>query len=126
MFGQLREKKKPMRRIIDLSFGIYPEMPDFMSNPRVSFATVATIKSVGYNSTKITMCSHSGTHIDAPSHFIENGLTVDSLPLDRCVGKAMVVDMSYKKDKRQIDINDFAKWEGKIVEGTRVLIRTNW
>jgi len=101
MFEQLREKKKPMRRIIDLSFGIYPEMPDFISNLRVGFVTVATIESVGYNSTKITMCSHSGTHIDAPSHFIENGLAVDRLPLDRCVGKAVVVDMSCEKDKSQ-------------------------
>ena len=40
------------------------------------------------------MCSvHSGTHVDAPAHFFENGATVEQLPLDVLIGKATVVEI---------------------------------
>ena len=50
------------------------------------------IKSMGrgdlYNLTEFSMCTHNGTHIDAPSHFVEGGKTVDALSLDAFVGVA--------------------------------------
>ncbi len=42
------------------------------------------------NLTAFSMCAHNGTHIDAPYHFIENGETVDALPLEKTVGYAFV------------------------------------
>lgn len=41
----------------------------------------------------LTLCSHSGTHIDAPSHFLEGGATVDAIPLERLMGRARVADL---------------------------------
>ena len=41
-----------------------------------------------YNLTAFSMCAHNGTHVDAPSHFIKNGATVDKLPLEKTVGAA--------------------------------------
>ena len=43
-----------------------------------------------YSLTEFSMCAHNGTHIDAPSHFIEDGKTVDALSLDAFVGSAYV------------------------------------
>lgn len=43
---------------------------------------------------KLTIGSHAGTHIDAPSHFIANGKTIDDVPLDHLVGPAIVVDLT--------------------------------
>lgn len=43
-----------------------------------------------YNLTAISMCAHNGTHMDAPSHFIKDGKTVDQLPLPKTVGYAYV------------------------------------
>ena len=43
-----------------------------------------------YNLTAFSMCAHNGTHIDAPSHFIKDGKTVDSLSLESFVGKCYV------------------------------------
>ena len=43
-----------------------------------------------YNLTAFSMCAHNGTHIDAPSHFIKAGQTVDQLPLSKTVGYAYV------------------------------------
>ena len=44
-----------------------------------------------YNLTAFSMCAHNGTHIDAPAHFIADGITVDQLPLCSTVGYATVV-----------------------------------
>ena len=43
-----------------------------------------------YNLTAFSMCAHNGTHIDAPSHFVENGETVSQIDLSRVVGYAYV------------------------------------
>ena len=45
-----------------------------------------------YNLTAFSMCAHNGTHIDAPSHFIADGQTVDELPLSKTVGYAYVAE----------------------------------
>ena len=46
------------------------------------------------NLTAFSMCSHNGTHIDAPSHFIKDGATVDQVPLDKTVGWAYVYEFN--------------------------------
>ncbi|MBQ8343722.1 MAG: cyclase family protein [Clostridia bacterium] len=45
-----------------------------------------------YNLTSFSMCAHNGTHIDAPSHFIKNGKSVDKLSLEKMIGYAMVIE----------------------------------
>ncbi len=44
-----------------------------------------------YDLTAFSMCAHNGTHVDAPSHFIGGGKTVDALSLDKMIGAAAVV-----------------------------------
>lgn len=46
----------------------------------------------GYNLTSFSMCAHNGTHIDAPSHFVKDGKTVDELCLDAFVGLSYVAE----------------------------------
>ena len=43
-----------------------------------------------YNLTAFGMCAHNGTHVDAPSHFIKDGKTVDEVPLDAFIGRSCV------------------------------------
>lgn len=45
-----------------------------------------------YNLTAISMCTHNGTHVDAPFHFINDGKTVDAISLDAVVGMAYVIE----------------------------------
>lgn len=47
-----------------------------------------------YNLTALSMCAHNGTHIDAPSHFIKNGKTIDELDLSKLIGEAYVADFT--------------------------------
>ena len=45
-----------------------------------------------YNLTEFSMCAHNGTHIDAPYHFINDGKTIDEIPLEKTVGEAYVAE----------------------------------
>ena len=45
-----------------------------------------------YNLTAFSMCAHNGTHIDAPSHFINGAKNVDDIDLKRVIGESFVVD----------------------------------
>ena len=49
-----------------------------------------------YDLTAFSMCAHNGTHIDAPRHFIQNGQTVEQIPIEKLVGRAYVA--FYKGD----------------------------
>ena len=64
--------------------------------------------------------AHSGTHVDAPMHFIAGGASVDQIPIDRLIGPARVIEIA--DDVQAIDAAELAKhdWRG----APRVLFRT--
>lgn len=65
----------------------------YPGDPSPERQVLNTIESGGlYNLTALRMCAHNGTHVDAPSHFIRDGKTVDELPLSAFVGKAYVAE----------------------------------
>ena len=53
-----------------------------------------------YNLTAVSMCVHNGTHIDAPLHFIKDGIGVEGIPLSKLVGYAAVVECEGDIDAR--------------------------
>lgn len=66
--------------------------------------------------------AHTGTHIDAPRHFVADGLTVDALPLEIFVGPVRVVDVASQGDA---PITAQTVSEAKLDGATRVLFRTS-
>ena len=52
----------------------------------------------GANESKLDIFAHTGSHVDAPYHVLENGKKIDKMPLDRFMGKAIVVDFTKKKE----------------------------
>jgi kynurenine formamidase len=75
---------------------------------------------------------HGGTHLDAPSHFAENGWTSAEIPVNRFVGPAVVIDISHKANEDRdyvLSVEDITAWEeahGTIPRGAIVLLRTGW
>ena len=53
-----------------------------------------TVASIGYNITQISMSTHQGTHLDVPYHFLDDGKTIDQMPLDRFYGPAVLMDLA--------------------------------
>ena len=115
-----------MQRIVDLSLTIYHQAPTFTPDPKCGIIIHHTIASMGYNITQLILSTHQGTHLDAPFHFFDRGQTVDKIPLKKCVGKALVIDLSHKKPKEEIRISDLKPYAKNIMKGSRLLIRTDW
>jgi arylformamidase len=60
------------------------------------------------NVSQLQLDSHAGTHVDAPRHFVQRGLTVDRLPIDLLMGPAFIVEVDQLEENR-IDVYDLAK-----------------
>lgn len=70
--------------------------------------TVPTVKlqrdiDSGYRLSDINMCLNNGTHIDAPSHYISNGATIDEVSLSSCMGSCIVVRCNSDIDNSVVD-----------------------
>jgi len=82
------------------------------------------LRSIGdgaaYNLSRLSMSAHTGTHMDAPLHFLKDGAAIDAIAPDLLIGAAYVLDLS--KKTAHIDVPDL---EGRVPEGTlRLLVRT--
>jgi len=75
---------------------------------------------------------HGGTHLDAPIHFAEHGVTADRIPLRQLIAPAIVIDVASKASANpdyRLTADDVRAWEsrhGTIAAGTIVLLRTGW
>jgi arylformamidase len=81
-------------RFIDVSLPIgNPSIPAYPGDPEVRVSPALRIeRGDPGNVSALAMGTHSGTHVDPPAHLIPGGVTVDNLPLDAMVGKALVVE----------------------------------
>lgn len=83
-----------------------------------------------YASYQFASAEHGGTHLDAPIHFADGGLTNDEIPLSGLIGPAAVVDVSGRVDSDYlVSVEDLKTWEaanGEIQDGSILLIHTGW
>ena len=85
-----------------------------------------------YASGQFCTAEHGGTHLDAPIHFAEAGMTLDAIPLQKLIGPAVVIDVSEaaRQDRDyRMTVADIEAWEethGKIPDGAIVLMKTGW
>lgn len=117
-------------KIIDLTCKIHEDMPVFPGDPAVSFKPVCTFEQNGCRVTELCMGSHTGTHIDAPRHFLEDGdsTAVTEIPLDSLVGEAVCVRAELRhvpgEQHPVMDLSDEVK--ALIRPGDRVILSTGW
>ena len=107
-------------QIVDLTLTFKRGMRGFDIRPHSSLAEGK------YNTTDLSIYSHAGTHMDAPLHFVAGGGTIDNLPPQKCIGEALVVDLSFKEPSSLISAADLGPAAEKIGRGSRVLLRTDW
>lgn len=83
-------------KIYDVTLPLSEEMIIYPGDPPVSIERKSIISKNEATSklSHYSFGSHSGTHVDPPIHFIENGLTVDKLPLELLMGRARVVEVT--------------------------------
>jgi arylformamidase len=109
-------------RLVDISVPIRDAMTVYRGNPPVRIRPAMTLKKDGVNLSELCLGSHTGTHVDAPRHFIKGGKGIDRVDLDRFIGPAWVADLG--RVKGGIGAVDLAK--ARIPRGSRrVLLRTS-
>ena len=118
-------------RVIDLSQMLEPGIPAPVGfpDPQLEFFKRMDQGDV-INVEKITFCPHSGTHMDAPFHFVKDRITVEQADPGVIAGSAVVVDLRHKEDGAPIEKKDVTDWEErtgeKIREGDAVLLMTGF
>jgi arylformamidase len=115
-----------MTRYIDLTHRIEEDMVVFPGDPPPEIKKVMTLGQDMCTVQSICFNNHVGTHLDAPSHFIEGGMTVDKIPLESLIGTAVILDFTQKGKNDLITKEDLQPHRYRILPGSRVLIKTGW
>lgn len=102
-------------KIIDISWPLTETMTQY-KNVELFSATHITSPTSGAMETHISLCSHTGTHVDAPAHFIADGKTIDQIPLQKLLGASTVLDLTHIQEKiTHKDLEQFAIKEDQII-----------
>jgi kynurenine formamidase len=121
--------------IIDLTYSFSEESLYWVTAKGFELEEVAkgqTENGFYYSANNFATAEHGGTHIDAPVHFAENTQSVDEIPLENLVGRAVKIDVSKKALQDPdylISIGDLKTWEsefGPIPDGSIVLLQTGF
>ena len=109
-----------MAKIIDLTLTLAPGMRG------VAFDTAKTVERDGWNARLLHLYSHSGTHMDAQTHFAAGPQTIDQVPLDRCAGLAWVVNLDGIAPRALIGLAQMGSVRDSLQPGQCLLLRTGW
>jgi arylformamidase len=102
---------------------ICPSMRVFPGSPQPSFIEWSKFEIHGYSSEVMFLSTHTGTHIDAPSHFIPDSRTIDKIKVSRFVSRSILIKIPKKADQ-QITLNDIINC--KIHANDTVVFATGW
>ena len=80
--------------LIDLTHTITQDIPIYPGTPVPALAPACTLTKDGFRETLLTFSSHTGTHMDAPAHLLQDGRTLDQMPMSQFSGRATVLDVS--------------------------------
>ena len=103
-----------VRRVIDLSHRVDEDTQVYPGDPAVRLEPATTIAVDGVNVLNVHIGSHSGTHVDAPYHFVEDGERIDTM------------DVRGKSPRERITVEDLRPYEGRLSEGVVAVLRTGW
>ena len=115
-------------KVIDLTLTISEEIPTFPGSPQPNFINWETLEKDGYNLELLFLSSHTGTHIDAPYHFLKKGQKIHQIVTRRLVTEAILIKIRKGANQSitKTDIQKFEKKFGKIDDGSTVIFHTGW
>lgn len=106
--------------IIDISWPIGEGMTTYKNSKIVRFEHNKCFENDAVRESTITINAHTGTHIDVPAHFLEQGTTTEQICLERCIGTCRVLDLSHVDGA----ISDQHLLDHDIRAGQRILLKT--
>ncbi len=105
-------------KLIDISMTISKDMMVYKdrAEKKPKFMPMKTYENSDFYESRMDIDLHTGTHVDAPLHMIENGKTMEQLPLEDWHGEAQVLDLSHVKEAIHVeDINSYQIKQGEII-----------
>jgi kynurenine formamidase len=120
------------RRVVDLTHPLRAGFPVFPAFREPTHVQTMTIEHDGYLSHELTLGEHTGTHVDAPAHFVHDGATADALPCAALVAPLAVIRITERAARdpdSELEPGDVAHWErahGRIAPGALVALDSGW
>ena len=112
-------------QVVDLTMKIMPSMRVFSGSPQPSFIAWSKFDIHGYDSEVMFLSTHTGTHMDAPSHFAPGMPSIDKIPPDRFVSSAVLIKVP-KRANQLIELEDIRKGLSSIKQHDTVVFMTGW
>ena len=107
-------------KLIDVTVPLDAKLPAYPGNTPFSLEPTKRIADGGSsNVSSLRLSAHTGTHVDAPRHFFDNGTGTEALPLDLLLGRTRVIEVSTRKGITADDLAPFV-----LAEDIRLLIKT--
>jgi len=107
-------------KLIDVSVPLEPSLASYPGNvPFTLEANKRLARGDSSNVSALHMSAHSGTHVDAPRHFFDEGLSTEALPLEMLIGRTRVIEL---RTRGGITADDLRTLD--LAEDVRVLIKT--
>ncbi len=107
-------------KFIDISMDICPEMIVYDGDDKFSYTTPCNMENGDIcNTWQMSLNTHTGTHLDAPRHFVKDGVCIDELPISYFAGVAKVIEI---KDSVKITKNELLKYD--ITGCKKILFKT--
>lgn len=114
------------RAIVDLSHPITSGMPVYPGDPAVSLHGVSTVPDSGFAVASIEFGTHSGTHVDAPSHRVDGASAIDEADLEALLGPAVILRVPQPGPDEPITPGLVRDQLDTIRPGDIVLVATGW
>ena len=115
-------------KVVDLTLVISEKIPVSPGSPKPHFINWNMLDKDGYNLELLFLSSHTGTHIDAPFHFLHNGQKIHQIHPRRLVTEAILIKIRKNVDQgiSKKDIQKFEEKNGKIKIGSTIIFQTGW
>jgi kynurenine formamidase len=115
-------------KVYDLTLPISEKIPTFLGSPVPHFIEWDSMDQDDYNLEMIFFSTHTGTHIDAPYHFVKSGKKIHELDPSRFLQNAILIRIQSKPNYSitKSDIIQFEKKHGKIPDNSTIVFATGW
>ena len=91
-----------IKKYVDLSWDLNADSPIYPGDPEPSVSVATTLENEGYNLFRVVVGTQTGTHVDAPYHFRNDGARINEMELDFFFGPAVVIRVTGKKAEEKI------------------------
>ncbi len=121
-----------LNNLTDLTHTLSPDFPVFPGFDPMQIRTLVTVEDDGFYANRWDIGEHTGTHLDAPAHFVAGATTADGIPVAEFVAPLAIVDISEKAaddPDAMVSVDDLTAWEaehGELPAGAAVMMYSGW